>query len=142
MEPTREQSFLRRTAEIEQHNAELRAENAELRAQNAKLLEQNAQLTAKVAKLTEQVARLSKNSSNSSKPPSSHITSRHRTATGVAWAVSRVTPVTSERLSPRTRSTGPSTTARTAAPTAALGCGRRIVRPARSSRWNFPRYPW
>jgi len=73
VEPTREQSFLRRTAEIEQHNAELRAENAELRAQNAKLLEQNAQLTAKVAKLTEQVARLSKNSSNSSKPPSSDI---------------------------------------------------------------------
>jgi len=73
VEPTREQSFLRRTAEIEQHNAKLRAENAELRAQNANLLEQNAQLTAKVANLTEQVARLSKNSSNSSKPPSSNI---------------------------------------------------------------------
>ena len=66
MEPTQEQSYLRRIADLEKQNAELRAENAELRAQVARLTEQ-------VAKLTEQVARLSKNSSNSSKPPSSDI---------------------------------------------------------------------
>ncbi len=66
MEPTQEQSYLRRIADLEKQNGELRAENAELRAQVARLTEQ-------VAKLTEQVARLSKNSSNSSKPPSSDI---------------------------------------------------------------------
>jgi transposase len=59
VEPTREQSYLRRIAELEK--------------QNADLLEQNARLAAQVAKLTEQVAKLSKNSSNSSKPPSSDI---------------------------------------------------------------------
>ena len=59
MEPTKEQFYLRRIAELEK-------ENAELRAQVAKLAEQ-------VARLTEQVALLSKNSSNSSKPPSSDI---------------------------------------------------------------------
>ena len=52
MEPTPEQWYQRRIAELE-------AEVAELRAQ--------------VARLAEQVARLSKNSSNSSKPPSSDI---------------------------------------------------------------------
>ncbi len=52
MEPTKEQFYLRRIAELEKQVAEL--------------LDQ-------VAKLTEQVARLSKNSSNSSKPPSSDI---------------------------------------------------------------------
>jgi len=52
VEPTREQFYLRRIAELEK---------------------QNADLLAQVAKLTEQVARLSRNSSNSSKPPSSDI---------------------------------------------------------------------
>ena len=52
MEPTREQAYQRRIAELE-------AEVAELKAQ--------------VARLSEQIAKLSKNSSNSSKPPSSDI---------------------------------------------------------------------
>ncbi len=52
MEPTKEQFYLRRIAELEKQVAEL--------------LDQ-------VAKLTQQVATLSKNSSNSSKPPSSDI---------------------------------------------------------------------
>lgn len=59
MEPTKEQFYLRRIAELEKQVAEL--------------LQQNAELFSQVAKLTEQVARLSKNSSNSSKPPSSDI---------------------------------------------------------------------
>ena len=59
MEPTREQAYLRRIAELEAENAQLRA--------------QVETLTQQVVKLTEQVARLSKNSSNSSKPPSSDI---------------------------------------------------------------------
>jgi transposase len=66
VEPTKEQSYLRRIAESEN-------ENAELRQQVATLTEQNAELHQQVAKLAEQVARLSKNSSNSSKPPSSDI---------------------------------------------------------------------
>ena len=66
VEPTKEQFYLRRIAELEK-------DNAELRRQNATLIEQVAMLTGHVAKLTEQVARLSKNSSNSSKPPSSDI---------------------------------------------------------------------
>lgn len=52
MEPSKEQFYLRRIAELEK---------------------QVAELLAQVAKLTEEVARLSKNSSNSSKPPSSDI---------------------------------------------------------------------
>jgi transposase len=52
VEPTREQFYQRRIAELE--------------AKVAELIEQNA-------KLAEQVAKLSKNSSNSSKPPSSDI---------------------------------------------------------------------
>ncbi len=59
MEPTREQAYLRRIAELEAENAQLRT--------------QVETLTQQVAKLTEQVARLSKNSANSSKPPSSDI---------------------------------------------------------------------
>ncbi len=59
MEPTKEQFYQRRIAELEK-------QNAELHKQNVKLLD-------RVAKLAEQVARLSKNSSNSSKPPSSDI---------------------------------------------------------------------
>ena len=59
MEPTREQAYQRRIAELEAENADLKALVAELRAQ--------------VARLSEQVAKLSKNSSNSSKPPSSDI---------------------------------------------------------------------
>ena len=66
MEPTKEQSYLRRIAELEK-------ENTELRRQNAELTQQVATLTEQIATLTEQVARLSKNSSNSSKPPSSDI---------------------------------------------------------------------
>ena len=72
-EPTKEQLYLRRIAELEKQNAELCRQNAELRRQNATLIEQVAMVTEQVAKLTEQVARLSKNSSNSSKPPSSDI---------------------------------------------------------------------
>ncbi len=52
MEPSKEQFYLQRIAELEK---------------------QVAELLAQVAKLTQQVARLSKNSSNSSKPPSSDI---------------------------------------------------------------------
>lgn len=59
MEPTREQFYQRRIAELE-------AEVARLKAQVTALIAQNA-------KLAEQVAKLSKNSSNSSKPPSSDI---------------------------------------------------------------------
>ncbi len=59
MEPTKEQFYLRRIAELEK--------------QVAQLLQQNAEFREQVAKLAEQVARLSKNSSNSSKPPSSDI---------------------------------------------------------------------
>jgi len=59
VEPSKEQSYLRRIAELEKQVAEL--------------LERNAQLAAQLVQLTEQVARLSKNSSNSSKPPSSDI---------------------------------------------------------------------
>ena len=59
MEPTKEQIYLRRIAQLEAENAELR--------------QQVVNLTKQVASLTEQVAKLSKNSSNSSKPPSSDI---------------------------------------------------------------------
>ena len=59
MEPTREQAYRRRIAELERGNADLKALVAELRAQ--------------VARLSERIAKLSKNSSNSSKPPSSDI---------------------------------------------------------------------
>ena len=73
MEPSREQAYLRRIADLEKQNTELRVENTQLRAENAQLRAQVDNLTRQVAKLTEQVARLSKNSSNSSKPPSSDI---------------------------------------------------------------------
>jgi len=59
VEPTREQAYQRRIAELEAENADLKALVAELRAQ--------------VARLSGQIAKLSKNSSNSSKPPSSDI---------------------------------------------------------------------
>jgi transposase len=59
VEPTKEQVYLRRIAELEKENADLCA--------------QIAKLTKQVVTLTEQVAKLSKNSSNSSKPPSSDI---------------------------------------------------------------------
>lgn len=59
MEPTQEQYYQRRIAELEKQVAEL--------------LQQNTRLLDRVAKLTDQVAKLSKNSSNSSKPPSSDI---------------------------------------------------------------------
>jgi len=59
VEPTREQAYQRRIAELQAENADLKALVAELKAQ--------------VARLSELVAKLSKNSSNSSKPPSSDI---------------------------------------------------------------------
>ena len=59
MEPTREQAYQRRIAELEAENADLKALVAELKAQ--------------VARLSEQVAKLSRNSSNSSKPPSRYL---------------------------------------------------------------------
>jgi len=101
VEPTQEQAYQRRIAELEAENAdlkamvaELRAENADLKALVAKLRAENAdlkalvaelraenadlkalvaELRAQVARLSEQIAKLSKNSSNSSKPPSSDI---------------------------------------------------------------------
>jgi transposase len=66
VEPTREQAYQRRIAELEAENAELKALVVDLKALVAKL-------KAQVARLSEQIARLSKNSSNSSKPPSSDI---------------------------------------------------------------------
>ncbi len=68
MEPTREQAYQRRIAELEAGNADLKALVAELRAQ--------------VARLSEQIAKLSENSSNSSKPPSSDIVKPSRPASG------------------------------------------------------------
>ena len=59
MEPTREQGYQRRIAELE----------AQLRQRDERIVA----LERKVAQLAEQVAKLSKNSSNSSKPPSSDI---------------------------------------------------------------------
>ena len=67
-EPTREQAYQRRIAELQAENADLKALVAELRAQ--------------VARLSEQIAKLSKNSSNSSKPPSSDIVKPSRLASG------------------------------------------------------------
>ena len=66
MEPTKEQWYLRRIAELE-------AEVAELKAQVARRTEQGARQSEQIARLSEQIAKLSKNSSNSSKPPSSDI---------------------------------------------------------------------
>ena len=59
MEPTREQWYQRRIAELEEQVCQRDQRIAELEKQ--------------VARLVEQVAKLSKNSSNSSKPPSSDI---------------------------------------------------------------------
>ena len=66
MEPTKEQFYLRRIAELQTQVAQ-RDERI------AALEKQVAELRAQVARLAEQVARLSKNSSNSSRPPSSDI---------------------------------------------------------------------
>jgi transposase len=60
VEPTREQWYQRRIAELE----------AQLRQRDERI----AALERQVAQLAEKVAKLSKNSSNSSKPPSSDIT--------------------------------------------------------------------
>jgi transposase len=66
VEPTREQWYQRRIAELE--------EQVRQRDQHIAALErQVAQLERQVAQLAAQVAKLSKNSSNSSKPPSSDI---------------------------------------------------------------------
>ena len=59
MEPTREQWYQRRIAELE----------AQVRQRDERI----AALERQVAQLAAQVAKLSKNSSNSSKPPSSDI---------------------------------------------------------------------
>jgi len=66
VEPTKEQWYLRRIAELEAEAAQLNAQAVELKAQAV-------ELKAQVARLAEQVAKLSKNSSNSSKPPSSDM---------------------------------------------------------------------
>jgi len=66
VEPTREQQYRRRIAELE---SQLRQRDERIAA----LERQVADLTATVTKLTATVAKLSKNSSNSSKPPSSDI---------------------------------------------------------------------
>lgn len=66
MEPTREQAYQQRIAELE---AQLRQRDERI----AVLERQVAQLLAQVAQLSAQIAKLSKNSSNSSKPPSSDI---------------------------------------------------------------------
>jgi len=66
VEPTREQTYQRRIAELE-------GEVGDLKARIAVFVQENARLAEQVKKLSEQVAKLSKNSSNSSKPPSSDI---------------------------------------------------------------------
>ena len=66
MEPTRQQFYQRRIAELE-------AQVARRDERIAALEKQIAELAQKNAKLNERVAKLSKNSSNSSKPPSSDI---------------------------------------------------------------------
>ncbi len=66
MEPTCEQWYQRRIAELE---AQVRQRDERIAA----LERQVAQLMEQIARLNEQVAKLSKNSSNSSKPPSSDI---------------------------------------------------------------------
>lgn len=66
MEPTQEQRYQQRIAELE-------GQLAQRDARIAALEQQVADLQALVVKLSEQVATLSKNSSNSSKPPSSDI---------------------------------------------------------------------
>ena len=80
MEPTREQHYRRRIAELERQVRErderitILEHRVCLRDEQIAILEQQvAQLTAQVAQLMAQVAKLSKNSSNSSKPPSSDI---------------------------------------------------------------------
>ena len=66
MEPTREQAYKQRIAELE-------AELADVRAERDTVKTELAAVTAEVARLSELVAKLSKDSSNSSKPPSSDI---------------------------------------------------------------------
>jgi len=80
VEPTREQWYQRRIAELEAKSAALKAQVRQRDQRIAALECRNARFAAQVARLTEQVARLlkrianqSKNSSNSSKPPSSDI---------------------------------------------------------------------
>ena len=58
MEPTREQSYRRRIAELEAQLGELVRQNHILIQQNAKLTEQNTRLTEANATLTQQVAKL------------------------------------------------------------------------------------
>jgi transposase len=66
VEPTHEQWYQRRIAELQ-------AQVAQRDRRVAKLEAEVADLKAQVTRLAEQVAKLSKNSSNSSKPPSSDI---------------------------------------------------------------------
>lgn len=80
MEPTREQFYQQRIADLEaqvvqrdDRIAAMEQQVASLQAQLAQVLEQNANLIEQNQKLLDHVAKLSKNSSNSSKPPSSDI---------------------------------------------------------------------
>lgn len=66
MEPTIEQAYKRRIAELE-------GEVGDLKARIAVFVQENARLSEQVKKLSEHVAKLTKNSSNSSKPPSSDV---------------------------------------------------------------------
>ncbi|MFO7869957.1 MAG: IS66 family transposase [Kiritimatiellia bacterium] len=73
MEPTREQHYRRRIAELERQVRE-RDERIAILEQQVRLRDERiAMLEQQVAQLAAQVAKLSKNSSNSSKPPSSDV---------------------------------------------------------------------
>jgi len=73
VEPTREQHYRRRIAELERQVRERDERIAILEEQVRLRDERTAMLEQQVAQLAAQVAKLSKNSSNSSKPPSSDI---------------------------------------------------------------------
>jgi len=80
VEPTQEQQYQQRIAELEGQLAERDRRIATLETQFAELQARFAALSEQNAKLLEQVAKLSKNSSNSSKPPSSDIVKPPRPA--------------------------------------------------------------
>jgi len=73
VEPTLEQRYQRRIAQLEARLVQRDERIATLEKQVAELSQQNKKLAEQITKLTEQIAKLSKNSSNSSKPPSSDI---------------------------------------------------------------------
>jgi transposase len=73
VEPTREQQYRRRIAELERQVRE-RDERIAILEQQVRLRDERiAILEQQVAELAAQIAKLSKNSSNSSKPPSSDV---------------------------------------------------------------------